>query len=168
MMKKHLPTIRDIAREAHLDSESVLLKLLGANYIFQSESQILKRNDIKKVRQVFGLSPILCSEDPFLIQCLAMRAKKSEEEVRDLLVSHKILPKRRLKRVPRQFRKIAEEILGLRIPNAVVIVTKQSVGVKPVHQASRQKSEWPTIGHPQNLLYLTPDDVLRVSLKILV
>lgn len=167
-MKKHDVTIKNLAQEAHLDTETALLMLLEAGHDYLSGSQPVQKEQLQDVRRVLGLSPTVCKDDPCVVRCLAERAKRSESDIRDLLVSGKLLPKRRLKRIPRHLLKKVEEVLGLRLPAEKPIPkrtplprTKTLTSPQPetIRRTREEQQEWPLIGKEQDLLYLSPAEV---------
>ena len=161
-------TVKDLAADGHIDVETALITLLVSGLEYQSGSQSIQQKDITLARRILNLPPISCYDDPCNVECLAIRANKQENTVRDLLVANKILSKHRLKRVPRGLLKKAELLLGLRTQEAPpkedikvpAISPKQSQITPETPRRTREEiKEWPTIGPEQEILFISPNEI---------
>jgi death-on-curing family protein len=169
-MARRPRTVQELTIEAGLDPDEACLALLEAGLNYSYSTQTVRPGDLAKARRVLGLPHSPPRADPSLVTELARRADSPEPDVREILVKMRVLAKRRLKRVPSHLLHKAEEVLGLRPSVLGHSVMSRAAGSSGLPQSThltpdkgptkkRPKSEWPTIGPPQELIFLTPSDV---------
>lgn len=172
-MPRRLPTVRELAAEAGIDTDSAILTLLDSGHDLTSPKQTVPCHDLRQARSALGLPLVPERRDPYLVTDLALRAALSESEVRKRLIEARILRKRRLKRVPPRLLAKAETILELRKKAAGASRTAETAALSkhpgitdlPVEKRSRRRREepeWPTIGPAQELVFLTPGDIVDI------
>src|SRR5437016_3592864 len=116
-MTRRLSTVRDLAAEGGLDLELSLITLFEAGVDISDGRSSLSPTKLLIARSVLGL-PV--TNDRYAVETLARRAGLMEEEARIRLVKSRVLAKRRLKRIPSQLLKTAEEVLGIRRPTVLI------------------------------------------------
>ncbi len=141
-----------------MDNDTATIYLLDIGLKITSPTQIIFRQDLHTARVALGLSHSRQKIDLCLIQNLSERAGVSEIEARDRLVKAGLLAKRCLKRVPHHTLTKVEEFLGLRPKKQSTSTSSPSV--TPKKEKRKPKPPWPTVGRPQELIYLKPEDVL--------
>lgn len=170
-------TVKRLGEEAGLDLDVALLLLMDGNLNVESGSDFIPKNHHARARRLLGLSAVPHASRVCLISSLSARSGIPEKEVRDRLYRKRLIPKRRLVRVPFSFLRRAEIELGLRflpeparksktIPEAIPFDDIEETTVrKKERKRAKQKTRqrvWPTIGPEEELVFLTPKDVAEI------
>lgn len=166
-----------LAREAEIDPEDAVLRLLDAGLAVESQEDIVIPDMIARARVVLGLPDLPRRVTLLEVSELSRVSGRGESETRDLLVKAGILAKRRLKRVPRHHLRRAQELLGIPVPRSGTepqeLLPPHAVAPRERDDKSesagrgdtpktRPKPEWPTIGPTEDLLHLTAKEVADI------
>lgn len=106
-------TVKRLVEEAGLDLDVALLLLMDGNFNVKSGSDFIPKNHHARARRLLGLSAVPHASRVCLISSLSARSGIPEKEVRDRLYRKRLIPKRRLVRVPFSVLRRAEIELGL-------------------------------------------------------
>ncbi len=115
-MARHRSSVQQLAKEAGLETEAVLLVLMESGFSLETEHDVIPKGAVARARATLNLPRRPQATTQNEVARLARRAGMEEAEAREKLVRAGILRKRLLKRVPTGLIHRAELCLGLRQP----------------------------------------------------